>query len=79
MFPNSRDLEPKELTETPNGETIPVQGVHEANFLGRHLFNQKVFIVSIVDDVLLGLDIMQKCKFICKERPSKIDDDTIPL
>lgn len=51
-LPTCRVMRPKEILET-----------HEGKFqIDRPLFNEEIFIATIVDDGILGLDIMQKCE-----------------
>ncbi|KAJ8952330.1 hypothetical protein NQ318_017224 [Aromia moschata] len=66
--------------ETAGGETLPVTGVHHAEFcLGRTVFRHEVFVADIVDDVLIGLGLMEQHGFhlnlpgcVLKTRQEKI-------
>ncbi|KAJ8981733.1 hypothetical protein NQ317_008994 [Molorchus minor] len=60
MTPTSNNF----ILETAGGETLPVVGVHEAEFqLGRTVFRHQVFVANITDDVLMGLELMKKHGF----------------
>ncbi|KAJ8983161.1 hypothetical protein NQ317_016260 [Molorchus minor] len=68
------------ILETAGGETLPVIGVHEAEFqLGRTVFRHQVFVVNITDDVLMGLELMKKHGFQLnlQERSIKTGQDEI--
>ncbi|KAJ8977363.1 hypothetical protein NQ317_009560 [Molorchus minor] len=61
-------------------ETLPVIGVHEAEFqLGGTVFHHEVFVANIRDDVLMGLELMEKhgFKLNLQERLIKIGQDEI--
>ncbi|KAJ8971867.1 hypothetical protein NQ317_008543 [Molorchus minor] len=65
--------------EVAGGETLPVIGVHEAEFqLGRTVFRHQVF-AGITDDVLMGLELMKKHGFQLnlQERSIKTGQDEI--
>lgn len=56
--------------------------MHDAKLqIGRHSINKQVFTANIVDNVLLGLYIMQKYKFKLDHQGNAvtIDDNMIPL
>ncbi|KAJ8973845.1 hypothetical protein NQ317_016399, partial [Molorchus minor] len=68
------------ILETAGGETLPVIGVHEAEFqLGRTVFRHQVFVANITDDVLMGLELMKKHGFQLnlQERSIKTGQDEI--
>ncbi|KAJ8980008.1 hypothetical protein NQ317_016671 [Molorchus minor] len=68
------------ILETAGGETLPVIGVHEAEFqLGRTVFRHQVFVANITDDVLMGLELMKKHGFQLnlQERSIKTGHDEI--
>ncbi|KAJ8981436.1 hypothetical protein NQ317_015638 [Molorchus minor] len=68
------------VLETAGGETLPVIGVHEAEFqLGGTVFHHEVFVANIRDDVLMGLELMEKhgFKLNLQERLIKIGQDEI--
>ncbi|KAJ8976974.1 hypothetical protein NQ317_004006 [Molorchus minor] len=68
------------ILETAGGETLPVIGVHEAEFqLGRTVFRHQVFVANITDDVLIGLELMKKHGFQLnlQERSIKTGQDEI--
>lgn len=52
------------ILETAGEETLPVTGVHNAEIrLERTVFRREVFMGDIVDDVLLGLGLMEQHGF----------------